>query len=61
MLQAALVEAPPISIKEGGMIRAGYSAELDELLEAKANGKTWIANLEQQERLATGIKSLKIG
>ncbi|MFN3367596.1 MAG: DNA mismatch repair protein MutS, partial [Exiguobacterium mexicanum] len=61
MLQAALVEAPPISIKEGGMIRAGYSSELDELLEAKANGKTWIANLEQQERVATGIKSLKIG
>ncbi|TCI23060.1 DNA mismatch repair protein MutS [Exiguobacterium sp. SL-9] len=61
VLQAALVEAPPISIKEGGMIRAGYSTELDELLEAKANGKTWIANLEQQERLATGIKSLKIG
>lgn len=60
-LQAALVETPPISIKEGGMIRSGYSAELDELLEAKANGKTWIANLEQQERLATGIKSLKIG
>ncbi len=60
-LQAALVDTPPISIKEGGMIRSGYSAELDELLEAKANGKTWIANLEQQERLATGIKSLKIG
>jgi len=60
-LQAALVETPPISIKEGGMIRSGYSTELDELLEAKANGKTWIANLEQQERLATGIKSLKIG
>ncbi|WP_047375592.1 DNA mismatch repair protein MutS [Exiguobacterium sp. ZOR0005] len=61
LLHSALVDAPPISTKEGGMIRAGYSSELDELLEAKANGKTWIANLEQQERLATGIKSLKIG
>lgn len=61
LLQTALVDAPPISIKEGGMIRSGYSSDLDELLEAKANGKTWIANLEQQERLATGIKSLKIG
>ncbi|MCT4795213.1 MULTISPECIES: DNA mismatch repair protein MutS [Exiguobacterium] len=61
LLHRALVDAPPISTKEGGMIREGYSSELDELLEAKANGKTWIANLEQQERLATGIKSLKIG
>ncbi|MFN4214247.1 DNA mismatch repair protein MutS [Exiguobacterium sp.] len=61
LLHSALVDAPPVSTKEGGMIRVGYSSELDELLEAKANGKTWIANLEQQERLATGIKSLKIG
>ncbi|WP_214887902.1 DNA mismatch repair protein MutS [Exiguobacterium sp. s142] len=61
LLEAALVESPPISTKEGGMIRKGYSEELDQLLEAKANGKSWIANLEQQERIATGIKSLKIG
>lgn len=60
-LRAALVDSPPISTKEGGMIRHGYSDELDELLEAKANGKSWIANLEQQERIATGIKSLKVG
>ncbi len=60
-LRAALVDSTPISTKEGGMIRHGYSDELDELLEAKANGKSWIANLEQQERIATGIKSLKVG
>lgn len=60
-LHDALVDTPPLSIKEGGMIRQGYSADLDELIEAKTNGKTWIANLEQQERIATGIKSLKIG
>ncbi|WP_214826369.1 DNA mismatch repair protein MutS [Exiguobacterium algae] len=61
LLRDALVDTPPVSTKEGGMIRQGYSAELDELLEAKTNGKTWIANLEQQERIATGIKSLKVG
>lgn len=61
LLRSSLVDTPPVSTKEGGMIRHGYSEELDELLEAKSNGKSWIANLEQQERIATGIKSLKIG
>ncbi|WP_044639768.1 DNA mismatch repair protein MutS [Risungbinella massiliensis] len=57
----AIVEEPPLSVKEGGILRAGYHAPLDELREIQKNGKTWIASLEQQERDATGIKSLKIG
>ncbi|WP_294750207.1 DNA mismatch repair protein MutS [uncultured Exiguobacterium sp.] len=61
LLDRAFVEAPPISTKEGGMIKAGYSADLDELLVASKDGKTWLATLEASERAATGIKTLKIG
>lgn len=58
---AAIVDDPPVSVKDGGLIREGYHAHLDELREASVNGKRWIAELEAAERLATGIKSLKIG
>ena len=61
LLDRAFVEAPPISTKEGGMIKAGYSPDLDELLVASKDGKTWLATLEASERAATGIKTLKIG
>ncbi len=61
LIAKAIVEDPPVGIKEGGMIRAGYHVELDELREIQKNGKQWLAQLEQQEREATGIKSLKIG
>ncbi|WP_215115116.1 DNA mismatch repair protein MutS [Exiguobacterium sp. s80] len=61
LLDAAFVEAPPISTKDGGMIRTGFNAELDELLTASKDGKTWLATLEASERQATGIKTLKIG
>ncbi|CAG7649494.1 DNA mismatch repair protein MutS [Paenibacillus solanacearum] len=57
----AIVDEPPVSIRDGGMIRAGYNARLDQLREASANGKQWLAELEKQERERTGIKSLKIG
>ncbi|MCI2255510.1 DNA mismatch repair protein MutS [Domibacillus sp. PGB-M46] len=60
-LEQALVEEPPVSVKEGGMIRDGFHAQLDEYRDASRNGKQWIAELEQQERAKTGIKSLKIG
>ena len=60
-LELALVEEPPISVKEGGMIQDGFHAQLDEYRDASRNGKQWIAELEQQERAKTGIKSLKIG
>jgi DNA mismatch repair protein MutS len=57
----AIAEEPPVSVREGGLIRSGFDAQLDVLREASHNGKRWIAELERQEREATGIKSLKIG
>ena len=47
-------------LSDGGVIRAGYSAELDEYRDAAANGKQWILNLEAAERQETGIKNLRI-
>ncbi|WP_114569834.1 DNA mismatch repair protein MutS [Exiguobacterium flavidum] len=61
LLDRAFVDAPPISSKEGGMIRPGYDAGLDELLLASKDGKSWLASLEASEREATGIRTLKIG
>ncbi|MDY7222917.1 DNA mismatch repair protein MutS [Halalkalibacterium halodurans] len=61
LLEHSLVDDPPVSIKEGGMIRDGFHKELDTYRDASRNGKSWIAELEQKEREATGIKSLKIG
>ncbi|WP_274853966.1 DNA mismatch repair protein MutS [Bacillus methanolicus] len=61
ILERALVENPPVSIKEGNIIQDGYNEELDKYRDAMRNGKTWIALLERQEREKTGIKSLKIG
>lgn len=60
-IDLAIAEDPPVSVRDGGLIRPGYHARLDELREAGANGKRWIAELEAAERQATGIKSLKIG
>jgi DNA mismatch repair protein MutS len=61
LLESALIENPPISVKEGNMIRDGYHEDLDRYRDASRNGKSWIAQLERQERDRTGIKSLKIG
>ena len=61
LIDASIVEEPPISIKEGGIIKTGYNEELDELREITVNGKDWISNLQAKEREATGIKNLKIG
>jgi DNA mismatch repair protein MutS len=61
LLERALVENPPLSLKEGNIIQDGYHEELDTYRDASRNGKTWIAQLERQEREKTGIKSLKIG
>jgi len=60
-IAAAIVDDPPVSVREGGIIREGFHAYLDRLREASANGKQWIAELERKEREQTGIKSLKIG
>lgn len=61
LLERSILENPPISVKEGGIIQNGYNAELDGYRDASRNGKTWLAQLEQEERNRTGIKSLKIG
>ena len=61
LLSNALLDDPSTSIKEGNIIRKGYSEKVDELREAKLHGKQWIASLESKEREFTGIKSLKIG
>ncbi len=60
LIGRALVDDPPLSIKEGGIIREGYDAELDELIGLSREGKDWIARLEAQERSRTGINSLKV-
>ncbi|MFC9596932.1 DNA mismatch repair protein MutS [Peribacillus butanolivorans] len=61
LLETALVENPPLSVKEGNIIRDGFHTELDTYRDASSNGKTWIAQLEREERERTGIRSLKIG
>ncbi len=60
LLERAISDEPPITIKEGGMIRDGYDVQLDELRRASREGKGWLAELEARERAATGIDSLKI-
>ncbi|MEK3855026.1 DNA mismatch repair protein MutS [Cytobacillus sp. FSL H8-0458] len=60
-LESAIMENPPLSLKDGNIIQDGYHEELDNYRDASRNGKTWIAQLEKQEREKTGIKSLKIG
>lgn len=60
-IETAIVDDPPVSVRDGGIIREGYHAHLDELRRANRDGKQWIAELEQKERERTGIKSLKIG
>ncbi|GIO55071.1 DNA mismatch repair protein MutS [Paenibacillus sp. SSG-1] len=60
-IDAAIVDDPPVSVRDGGLIKPGYHDHLDELREASVNGKRWIAELEAKEREATGIRSLKVG
>ena len=60
LIESAIVEEPPIAIREGGIIKEGYNEEVDKLREAKTKGKEWIAELEAYERERTGVKSLKI-
>ena len=59
-LDAALVDEPPATIKDGGMFRDGYDATLDELRQASGAGKQWLAELQQREIERTGVKSLKV-
>lgn len=60
LLEKGIIDDPGITIKEGNIIKSGYNETVDELRESKTHGKQWIANLESQERITTGIKSLKV-
>ena len=61
MIDGAIVDNPPFVVREGGMIRDGYNADVDELRYIMQNGKEWIRSAEAAEREKTGIKGLKIG
>ena len=61
LLERAISPEAPLLLREGGLIRDGYSAELDELRSLRRDGKDWLANLEERERRATGIRNLKVG
>ncbi len=61
LIEDAIIENPPQTITEGGIIKEGHSQELDELRHISSEGKSWIVNLQKKEREATGIPSLKIG
>ncbi|MDD6325565.1 MAG: DNA mismatch repair protein MutS [Lachnospiraceae bacterium] len=60
LVDAAIVEEPPISIRDGGFIKEGYNEEVDRLRQAKTEGKSWLAKLEAEEREKTGIKTMKV-
>ena len=60
LIGRAICEEPPLAMKEGGIIREGYSEEVDRLRNAKTEGKDWLAKLEEEERERTGIKNLRI-
>ena len=61
IIDVAIVEEPPISVKEGGIIKKGYNEEIDKLKMATTDGKNWLIQLEANERKKTGIKGLKVG
>ncbi|BCJ99757.1 DNA mismatch repair protein MutS [Anaerocolumna chitinilytica] len=60
LIEAGIEEEPPITVREGGIIKDGYHEEVDRLRKAKTEGKNWLADLETKERDSTGIKNLKI-
>lgn len=61
LIENSIVEDPPISVTDGGVIKDGYDQQLDEYRDAMNNGKQWIADLQKHEREVTGINNLKIG
>ncbi|MBN2439020.1 MAG: DNA mismatch repair protein MutS [Deltaproteobacteria bacterium] len=61
LIESAIVDDPPLTIREGGIIREGYDPELDRLITIMRDGRKWIAALEEKERQRTGIHSLKVG
>ena len=61
IIEHAIDEDAPITIKEGHIFKRGYNEELDEIIELTSGGKNWISELEAKERERTGIKTLKVG
>ena len=61
IIERSIIDDPPVSVKEGGIIKSGWDEEVDKLRNATTDGKQWIASLEAQEKERTGIKNLKIG
>ena len=61
LIESAIVDEPPLNTSEGGVIRPGYSEELDNVKHTSKNGQQWIAEMEQRERKRTGIPNLKVG
>ena len=61
LIEKAIVEEPPISVKEGGIIKEGFNPEIDEYKKASTDGKNWIVALEAKEKERTGIRNLKVG
>jgi len=61
LIDSALVDEPPATLREGGIFKKGYHPELDELRDISSSGKDWIASFQEKERERTGIKSLKVG
>ncbi|MCX7843145.1 MAG: DNA mismatch repair protein MutS [Clostridia bacterium] len=61
LIEKAIDDEPPVSIKEGGIIKSGFNPEVDKLRKAAREGKSWVAELEASEREKTGIKNLKVG
>lgn len=60
LIDSAIIEEPPIAIKEGGIIKEGFDETIDKLRHAKTEGKKWLADLEREDRERTGIKNLRI-
>lgn len=60
LIDDAIVEEPPLAIKEGGIIKEGFNSTIDSLRSAKTDGKNWLASLEEEDRERTGIKNLRI-
>lgn len=60
LVEESILEEPPISIRDGNMIRDGYNTDVDKYRTAKTEGKTWLAEIETKERERTGIKNMKI-
>lgn len=61
LVERAITDSPPLTIREGGIIKRGYDTQLDEMFDIAHDGKKWIAALEEKERRRTGIPSLKVG